>query len=28
MTDEEAAGVRTFGDIARFEKALRRVLEG
>ncbi len=25
--DEEADGVRTYGDIARFEDALREVLE-
>jgi DNA-binding transcriptional ArsR family regulator len=28
MTDEEAAGVRTFGDLSRFEAALRAVIEG
>ena len=28
MTDEEAAGVRTFGDVSRFESALRAVIEG
>ena len=28
MTDEEAAGVRTFGDVSRFEAALRTVIEG
>jgi hypothetical protein len=28
MTEEEAAGVRTYGDIAMFEDALRKVLEG
>ena len=28
MTDEEAAGVRTFGDVSRFEAALRVVIEG
>jgi DNA-binding transcriptional ArsR family regulator len=28
MTEEEAAGVRTYGDIAMFEAALRKVLEG
>jgi DNA-binding transcriptional ArsR family regulator/uncharacterized protein YndB with AHSA1/START domain len=27
MTDEEAAGIRKFGDISRFEDALRRVIE-
>ena len=28
MTEEEATGVRTFGDLARFEEALRQVIEG
>jgi DNA-binding transcriptional ArsR family regulator len=28
MTEEEAAGIRTYGDIALFEEALRNVLEG
>jgi hypothetical protein len=28
MTEEEAEGVRTFGDLARFEAALRTVIEG
>jgi len=28
MTEEEASGIRRFGDIARFEDALRRVVEG
>jgi DNA-binding transcriptional ArsR family regulator/uncharacterized protein YndB with AHSA1/START domain len=28
MTDEEAGGVRFHGDIARFEEALRKVIEG
>jgi DNA-binding transcriptional ArsR family regulator len=28
MTEEEAAGVRTYGDLANFEADLRRVIEG
>lgn len=28
MTDEQAGGIRTYGDIGRFENALRRVIEG
>jgi DNA-binding transcriptional ArsR family regulator len=28
MTEEEAGSIRTYGDISRFEDALRRVIEG
>jgi len=28
MTEEQASGIRTYGDIGRFEDALRRVVEG
>ena len=28
MTDEQAGSIRTYGDIGRFEEALRRVVEG
>jgi DNA-binding transcriptional ArsR family regulator/uncharacterized protein YndB with AHSA1/START domain len=28
MTDEQASSIRTYGDIGRFEDALRRVVEG
>lgn len=28
LTEEEAAGIRHFGDLGRFEKALRQVIEG
>jgi len=28
MSDDEAAGVRTFGDVSRFEPALRALIEG
>ena len=28
FTDEDAAGISKYGDLARFEDALRRVIEG